>query len=458
MKPSLPKGTRDFSSTEVARRNYLKGVLQEAFESAGYLPIETPSFEKSSTLLGKYGEEGDRLIFKILSNGEKLKKADLEALAQNRLGAFSNSLSEKALRYDLTVPFARYVVQHQNELVFPFKRYQIQPVWRADRPQHGRFQEFFQCDADVVGSTSLWQEIELCQLYARVFAQLGIEGTTLKINNRKVLAGIAEVIGAQDQLIDFTVALDKLDKIGFHGVVDELYTKGFSKKAIKKIQPLLELSGNATNRLQGLKQFLEKSRIGLEGVEELTFVLEQLQALDFTSMSLSIDVTLARGLNYYTGCIFEVAPPEGVKMGSIGGGGRYDDLTSGFGMKNMSGVGISFGFDRIYLVLEELNLFPASVQNQTQVLFLNFGASTALQSNKLIAELREKGLRVEYYPDTAKMKKQLSYANQKSIPLVVLYGDDEMKREEVVLKQMQTGEQNAIRLSDLSNKILAALT
>ena len=457
MKPSLPKGTRDFSSTEVARRNYLKGVLQEAFESAGYLPIETPSFEKSSTLLGKYGEEGDRLIFKILSNGEKLKKADLEALAQNRLGAFSNSLSEKALRYDLTVPFARYVVQHQNELVFPFKRYQIQPVWRADRPQHGRFQEFFQCDADVVGSTSLWQEIELCQLYARVFAQLGIEGTTLKINNRKVLAGIAEVIGAQDQLIDFTVALDKLDKIGFHGVVDELYTKGFSKEAIEKIQPLLELSGNATNRLQGLKQFLEKSRIGLEGVEELTFVLEQLQALDFTSMSLSIDVTLARGLNYYTGCIFEVAPPEGVKMGSIGGGGRYDDLTSGFGMKNMSGVGISFGFDRIYLVLEELNLFPASVQNQTQVLFLNFGASTALQSNKLIAQLRKKGLRVEYYPDAAKMKKQLSYANQKSIPLVVLYGDDEMKREEVILKQMQTGEQNAISLSDLSNKILAAL-
>ena len=458
MKPSLPKGTRDFSSTEVAKRNYLKGVLQAAFESAGYLPIETPSFEKSSTLLGKYGEEGDRLIFKILSNGEKLKKADLEALAQNRLGAFSNSLSEKALRYDLTVPFARYVVQHQNELVFPFKRYQIQPVWRADRPQHGRFQEFFQCDADVVGSTSLWQEIELCQLYAKVFAQLGIEGTTLKINNRKVLAGIAEVIGAQDQLIDFTVALDKLDKIGFDGVVNELYTKGFSKEAIEKIQPLLELSGNATNRLQGLKQFLEKSRIGLEGVEELTFVLEQLEALDFSSMSLSIDVTLARGLNYYTGCIFEVAPPEGVKMGSIGGGGRYDDLTSGFGMKNMSGVGISFGFDRIYLVLEELNLFPASVQNQTQVLFLNFGASTALQSNKLIAELREKGLRVEYYPDSVKMKKQLSYANQKSIPLVVLYGDDEMKREEVILKQMRTGEQNAIRLSDLNNKILAALT
>ena len=458
MKPSLPKGTRDFSSTEVAKRNYLKGVLQAAFESAGYLPIETPSFEKSSTLLGKYGEEGDRLIFKILSNGEKLKKADLEALAQNRLGAFSNSLSEKALRYDLTVPFARYVVQHQNELVFPFKRYQIQPVWRADRPQHGRFQEFFQCDADVVGSTSLWQEIELCQLYAKVFAQLGIEGTTLKINNRKVLAGIAEVIGAQDQLIDFTVALDKLDKIGFDGVVNELYTKGFSKEAIEKIQPLLELSGNATNRLQGLKQFLEKSRIGLEGVEELTFVLEQLEALDFSSMSLSIDVTLARGLNYYTGCIFEVAPPEGVKMGSIGGGGRYDDLTSGFGMKNMSGVGISFGFDRIYLVLEELNLFPASVQNQTQVLFLNFGASTALQSNKLIAQLRKKGLRVEYYPDAAKMKKQLSYANQKSIPLVVLYGDDEMKREEVILKQMRTGEQNAIRLSDLNNKILAALT
>ena len=457
MKPSIPKGTRDFSSQEVAKRNYLKAVLQTAFESAGFQPIETPSFEKSATLLGKYGEEGDRLIFKILSNGEKLKKADLKALEENRLAAFSNSLSEKALRYDLTVPFARYVVQHQNDLVFPFKRYQIQPVWRADRPQHGRFQEFFQCDADVVGSTSLWQEVELCQLYAKVFSELGIKGATLKMNNRKVLAGIAETIGAQDQLIDFTVALDKLDKIGFDGVVQELEGKDFSKASIAKIQPLMELSGTATERLFQLKVFLANSSIGLEGLEELSFVLGQLEGLDVQGIALSIDVTLARGLNYYTGCIFEVAAPEGVKMGSIGGGGRYDDLTAGFGMKNMSGVGISFGFDRIYLVLEALDLFPASVQNQTQVLCLNFGEATALATNQLVAELRQKGLRVEFYPDAAKMKKQLSYANQKNIPLVVLLGEEEHSRKEVVLKQMETGEQHTVALNALAEKALEVL-
>ena len=457
MKPSIPKGTRDFSSQEVAKRNYLKAVLQTAFESAGFQPIETPSFEKSATLLGKYGEEGDRLIFKILSNGEKLKKADLKALEENRLAAFSNSLSEKALRYDLTVPFARYVVQHQNDLVFPFKRYQIQPGWRADRPQHGRFQEFFQCDADVVGSTSLWQEVELCQLYAKVFSELGIKGATLKMNNRKVLAGIAEIIGAQDQLIDFTVALDKLDKIGFDGVVQELEGKGFSKASISKIQPLMELSGTVTERLSQLKVFLVNSSIGLEGLEELSFVLDQLEGLDVQGIALSIDVTLARGLNYYTGCIFEVAAPEGVKMGSIGGGGRYDDLTAGFGMKNMSGVGISFGFDRIYLVLEALDLFPASVQNQTQVLCLNFGETTALATNQLVVELRQKGLRVEFYPDAAKMKKQLSYANQKNIPLVVLLGEEEHSRKEVVLKQMETGEQHTVVLDALAEKALEVL-
>ena len=457
MKPSIPKGTRDFSSQEVAKRNYLKGVLQTAFESAGFQPIETPSFEKSATLLGKYGEEGDRLIFKILSNGEKLNKADLQALEENRLAAFSNSLSEKALRYDLTVPFARYVVQHQNDLVFPFKRYQIQPVWRADRPQHGRFQEFFQCDADVVGSTSLWQEVELCQLYAKVFSQLGIKGAILKMNNRKVLAGIAETIGAQDQLIDFTVALDKLDKIGFDGVVQELESKGFSKASIAKIQPLMELSGSAKERLSQLKSFLDDSSIGQEGLKELSFVLEQLEGLNVQGITLSIDVTLARGLNYYTGCIFEVAAPEGVKMGSIGGGGRYDDLTAGFGMKNMSGVGISFGFDRIYLVLEALDLFPASVQNQTQVLCLNFGEATALATNQLVVELRQKGLRVEFYPDAVKMKKQLSYANQKNIPLVVLLGEEEHSRNEVVLKQMETGEQHTVALGALAKKALEVL-
>ena len=449
MKPSIPKGTRDFSSTEVAKRNYLKGILQTAFESAGFQPIETPSFEKSETLLGKYGEEGDRLIFKILSNGQKLKKADLTALAESRLGAFSSSLSEKALRYDLTVPFARFVVQHQNELVFPFKRYQIQPVWRADRPQHGRFQEFFQCDADVVGSTSLWQEVELCQLYASVFAALGIKGATIKINNRKILAGIAEVIGAQEQLIDFTVALDKLDKIGFEGVVNELTAKGFSSDAIERISPLMSLSGSAQDRLSQLEQFLTTSEVGKKGIEELRFVVSQLEALGVNQTKLSIDVTLARGLNYYTGCIFEVAPPEGVKMGSIGGGGRYDDLTAGFGMKNMSGVGISFGFDRIYLVLEELGLFPASVQAETQILFLNFGESTALKCNQLIGALRSEGLRAEFYPDAVKMKKQLSYANQKQIPWVVLLGEEELLRNEAVLKNMKSGEQEVQPLSDI---------
>jgi histidyl-tRNA synthetase len=457
MKPSLPKGTRDFFSREVAQRNYLKNVLQQAFEAAGFQPVETPSFEKSQTLLGKYGEEGDRLIFKILSNGEKLKKADLKALEENRLGAFSSYFSEKALRYDLTVPFARFVVQHQNDLVFPFKRYQIQPVWRADRPQHGRFQEFYQCDADVVGSTSLWQEIELCQLYDTAFTKLGLQGATLKMNNRKVLAGIAEIIGAADQLIDFTVALDKLDKIGFDGVVKELTEKGFSAAAIEKIQPLMELSGTAFERLEQLASFLSSSQIGLAGVEELRFVVDQLDQIGLKGIELAIDVTLARGLNYYTGCIFEVAAPKGVKMGSIGGGGRYDDLTAGFGMKNMSGVGISFGFDRIYLVLEELGLFPASVQNQTQVLFMNFGEAVALKANQLIAALRDSGIRTEYYPDAVKMKKQLSYANQKQIPWVVLLGEEELSREEAVLKNMESGEQEVQPLSTLSKKILEKL-
>lgn len=451
MKPSIPKGTRDFSSAEVAKRNYLKNILQNAFELSGFQPIETPSFEKSTTLLGKYGEEGDRLIFKILSNGEKLKKADLNALSENRLGAFSSSLSEKALRYDLTVPFARYVVQHQNDIVFPFKRYQIQPVWRADRPQHGRFQEFFQCDADVVGSDSLWQEVELCQLYERVFSSLGIKGVTLKINNRKILAGIAEVMGVSDHLIDFTVALDKLDKIGYDGVVKELEEKGFPSTAIDKIAPLIALSGSAKERLIQLTDFLVDSTIGLEGVKEVSFVIDQLAALGVTKIQYAVDVTLARGLNYYTGCIFEVAPPEGVKMGSIGGGGRYDNLTAGFGMKNMSGVGISFGFDRIYLVLEELNLFPESVQNQTQILCLNLEEETAFLGNQLVSQLRINGLRAEFYPDTAKMKKQLSYANQKQIPWVILIGEQEQKNGTIVLKNMESGEQENFPISDVAD-------
>ena len=457
MKPSIPKGTRDFSPKEVAQRNYLKDVLSTSFETYGFEPIETPSFEKTSTLLGKYGEEGDRLIFKILNSGDKLKKANLEALADDKLAVFSNSLSEKALRYDLTVPFARYVVQHQNDISFPFKRYQIQPVWRADRPQHGRFQEFFQCDADTVGSKSLWQEVELCGLYDDVFDKLKLSGACLKINNRKILAGIAEVLGASDQIIDFTVALDKLDKIGQEGVIKELLNKGFSNESIDKVLPLMGLSGDYSSKLNTLSVFLKDSEIGSKGIEELRFVVDHVTQIGLKSMTLDIDVTLARGLNYYTGCIFEVAAPEGVKMGSIGGGGRYDDLTAGFGLKDTSGVGISFGFDRIYLVLEELDLFPASAQNGTQVLFANFGEEYALLCNQMVKTLRDHQIRSEFYPDAAKMKKQFSYANAKTIPLLIVIGPDELASNSFVLKDMDSGSQTNHALDQFLETILTAL-
>ena len=457
MKPSITKGTRDFSPKEVAQRNYLKDVLSTSFETYGFEPIETPSFEKTSTLLGKYGEEGDRLIFKILNSGNKLKKANLEALADDKLAAFSNSLSEKALRYDLTVPFARYVVQHQNDISFPFKRYQIQPVWRADRPQHGRFQEFFQCDADTVGSKSLWQEVELCGLYDDVFDKLKLSGACLKINNRKILAGIAEVLGASDQIIDFTVALDKLDKIGQEGVIKELLNKGFSNESIDKVLPLMGLSGDYSSKLNTLSVFLKDSEIGSKGIEELRFVVDHVTQIGLKSMTLDIDVTLARGLNYYTGCIFEVAAPEGVKMGSIGGGGRYDDLTAGFGLKDTSGVGISFGFDRIYLVLEELDLFPASAQNGTQVLFANFGEEYALLCNQMVKTLRDHQIRSEFYPDAAKMKKQFSYANAKTIPLLIVIGPDELASNSFVLKDMDSGTQTNHALDQFLETICTAL-
>ena len=457
MKPSITKGTRDFSPKEVAQRNYLKDVLSTSFETYGFEPIETPSFEKTSTLLGKYGEEGDRLIFKILNSGDKLKKANLEALADDKLAAFSNSLSEKALRYDLTVPFARYVVQHQNDISFPFKRYQIQPVWRADRPQHGRFQEFFQCDADTVGSKSLWQEVELCGLYDDVFDKLKLSGACLKINNRKILAGIAEVLGASDQIIDFTVALDKLDKIGQEGVIKELLNKGFSNESIDKVLPLMGLSGDYSSKLNTLSVFLKDSEIGSKGIEELRFVVDHVTEIGLKSMTLDIDVTLARGLNYYTGCIFEVAAPEGVKMGSIGGGGRYDDLTAGFGLKDTSGVGISFGFDRIYLVLEELDLFPASAQNGTQVLFANFGEEYALLCNQMVKTLRDHQIRSEFYPDAAKMKKQFSYANAKTIPLLIVIGPDELASNSFVLKDMDSGSQTNHALDQFLETVRTAL-
>ncbi len=452
-KPSIPKGTRDFNPEEVSRRNYIFSIIKETFSLYGFQPIETPSFENSETLMGKYGEEGDRLIFKILNSGDYLSKVDEKLYSEKDSNKITSSISEKALRYDLTVPFARYVVQHQNEITFPFKRYQIQPVWRADRPQKGRFREFFQCDADVVGSTSLWQEVEFVQLYDAVFSKLGLKGVTIKINNRKILSGIAETIGAEDKLIDFTVALDKLDKIGEEGVKKEMREKNISEDALQKLQPLFSLSGTATAQLKSLKELLRNSQIGIQGVEELEFITKNIETLGLQMASLQIDVTLARGLNYYTGAIFEVSAPTEVNMGSIGGGGRYDDLTGIFGLKDMSGVGISFGLDRIYLVLEELNLFPETVSDKSKALFINFGEKEALYAMKAITELRREGIAAELYPDIAKnqkhLGKQMNYVNNRSIPFAVLAGEKEMELQSYTLKNMKSGEQQDVNLDEL---------
>ena len=453
-KPSIPKGTRDFSPAEVAKRQYIIQVIKSNFEKFGFQPIETPSFENSETLMGKYGEEGDRLIFKILNSGDYLAKANATYLEAKDSTKLTSSISEKALRYDLTVPFARYVVQHQNEIEFPFKRYQIQPVWRADRPQKGRFREFFQCDADVVGSTSLWQEVELVQLYDGVFTDLGLNGVTIKINNRKILSGIAEVIGASDKLIDFTVALDKLDKIGEDGVKKEMIEKGISETAIAKVQPLFSFTGSFSEKINQLSTLLAESEEGMKGVEELRFICDKVSALELTTAILDLDVTLARGLNYYTGAIFEVAAPAGVAMGSIGGGGRYDDLTGIFGLKNMSGVGISFGLDRIYLVVEELGLFPTTVTATSQALFINYGEKEAFYAMKAIKELRQSGIKVELYPDNAKLAKQFQHADKRNIPFVVMAGDQEMNSNTYTLKNLLTGEQNSLDLEALK-KVLA---
>lgn len=454
-KPSIPKGTRDFTPAEVAKRNYIIELIKDQFENFGFQPIETPSFENSETLMGKYGEEGDRLIFKILNSGDFLSKADTEAYEKKDSLKITSSISEKALRYDLTVPFARYVVQHQNELEFPFKRYQIQPVWRADRPQKGRFREFFQCDADVVGSDSLWQEVEFVQLYDAVFSALGLKGVGIKINNRKILSGFAEVIGEQDKLIDFTVALDKLDKIGEEGVKKEMRDKGISEQALSTIQPIFGLQGTFSEKIEVLKKILASSEVGQKGIQELQFIQDAIFEMPLRTSTLELDVTLARGLNYYTGAIFEVAAPSEVKMGSIGGGGRYDDLTGIFGLNNISGVGISFGLDRIYLVLEELGLFPETITLNTKVLFINFGNKEALYGLKAIKKLREAGIPAELYPDDAKMKKQMNHANKRNIPYVVLAGTEEIRMEQFALKNMKTGEQEKVsfeRLSEILQK------
>ncbi|PCJ93442.1 MAG: histidine--tRNA ligase [Flavobacteriaceae bacterium] len=452
-KPTIPKGTRDFSPSEVNKRNYIFDVVKKHFRTFGFQPIETPSFENSDTLMGKYGEEGDRLIFKILNSGDFLNKVDDATYINKNSKAITRSISEKALRYDLTVPFARYVVMHQNEIDFPFKRYQIQPVWRADRPQKGRFREFYQCDADVVGANSLLQEVEFVQLYDAVFSELGLKETTIKINNRKILSGIAEVIGAKDLLIDFTVALDKLDKIGTDGVKKEMLSKGISEAAIEKVTPLFSLVGANASQLAQLKTLLQDSEEGSKGVEELSYIVQTLETLGLQSAKLQLDVTLARGLNYYTGAIFEVSAPEGVKMGSIGGGGRYDDLTGVFGLKDVSGVGISFGLDRIYLVLEELGLFPETIDQSLEVLCVNFGEKEALAALKLVGKLRKSGIKADVYPSSAKMQKQMKYANNRKVPFVVLIGEQELDGNSFVVKNMAEGTQETYGLDTVDDFI-----
>ncbi len=450
-KPSIPKGTRDFTPTEIGKRNYIFDIVKKHFQTFGYLPIETPSFENSDTLLGKYGEEGDRLIFKILNSGDFISKVDDYTYSSKNSSSLAPIITEKALRYDLTVPFARYVVMHQNEIDFPFKRYQIQPVWRADRPQKGRFREFFQCDADVVGSDSLLQEVELVQLYDAVFTDLKLTGVTIKLNNRKILAGIAEVIGAKHLLVDFTVALDKLDKIGEEGVKKEMREKGISDVAIEKATPLFNLYGSNSEQLKQLEVVLENSEEGIQGVRELSYIIESIDELGLQSSRLTIDVTLARGLNYYTGAIFEVSAPNGVAMGSIGGGGRYDDLTGIFGLKDVSGVGISFGLDRIYMVLEELDLFPKSLEKSLDVLFLNFGEREALASLKLASQLRKSGIKSDVYPSDAKIQKQFKYANNRNVPFVVLLGDQELKDSSFVVKNMASGDQKTYTMDAVAD-------
>ncbi|MFT7612743.1 MAG: histidyl-tRNA synthetase [Parvicellaceae bacterium] len=452
-KPSIPKGTRDFSPSVMVRRNYIFDTIKSCFKKYGFLPIETPAMEKLSTLTGKYGEEGDRLIFKVLDRGDKLARGlDQVSKADMSQGKIEHLLCEQGLRYDLTVPFARFVVQHQNDISFPFKRYQIQPVWRADRPQKGRYREFYQCDADVVGSNSLLYEVELVQLFDEALFKLGIPEFTIKINNRKILTGIAEITGEADKIIDMTVAIDKLDKIGEDGVVKELLERGIADSSVEKIRPLFALKGSNQETIASMRSMLQDSEIGTAGIEELEFVLSQIEDLGLKKASLEFDVTLARGLNYYTGAIFEVKA-NGVDMGSICGGGRYDDLTGIFGLKDVSGVGISFGADRIYDVMNELELFPETSEETTQILFLNFGDEEAKYSLGLLKQCREADINSEIYPSSVKMKKQMNYADQKGIKYVAMVGSDEMETGTIRIKEMSTGEQSNLTIDELINQI-----
>ena len=445
-KPSIPKGTRDFGPVEMAKRNYIFDTIKEVYDLYGFQQIETPAMETLQTLMGKYGEEGDKLLFKILNSGDYMNKVsdeDLHSLNSLKLAA---KLCEKGLRYDLTVPFARYVVQHREELQLPFKRYQIQPVWRADRPQKGRYREFYQCDADVVGSDSLLNEVELMQIVDTVFTKFGVR-VCIKINNRKILTGIAEVIGEAEKIVDITVAIDKLDKIGLEKVNEELRNDGISEEAIEKLQPIISLSGSNEEKLEVISQVLAGSETGLKGVEETRFILDTLRAVGLNN-EIELDLTLARGLNYYTGAIFEVKALD-TPMGSITGGGRYDNLTGIFGLPGLSGVGISFGADRIYDVLNALDLYPKEAVNSTQVLFINFGETETAYCLPIVGKLRQAGIRSEIFPDKAKMKKQMSYANAKNIPFVVLAGENEMAAGKVTLKNMESGEQTLVTVEEL---------
>lgn len=449
-KPSIPKGTRDFGPVEMAKRNYIFNTIKEVYALYGFSQIETPSMENLSTLMGKYGEEGDKLLFKILNSGDFLHGMSAEEVANTSTLKLAAKFCEKGLRYDLTVPFARYVVQHRDELQLPFKRYQIQPVWRADRPQKGRYREFYQCDADVVGSDSLINEVELMQIVDTVFTKFGIR-VQIKINNRKILTGIAEVIGEADKIVDITVAIDKLDKIGLEAVNEELRNDGISEEAIEKLQPIIKLEGTNDEKLQVIREVLTSSEVGLKGVEETQYILDNLKGC--LKNEIQLDLTLARGLNYYTGAIFEVKALD-VQIGSITGGGRYDNLTGIFGMPGLSGVGISFGADRIYDVLNQLELYPTDAMTGTQLLFINFGEKETAYCMPIARVAREAGIRTEVYPDSVKMKKQMAYANAKQIPFVALAGENEIAEHKLTLKNMITGEQKLVSEEEL----IAAIT
>ncbi|MBQ3700626.1 MAG: histidine--tRNA ligase [Prevotella sp.] len=450
-KPSIPKGTRDFGPIEMAKRNYIFNTIREVYALYGFQQIETPAMETLQTLMGKYGEEGDKLLFKVLNSGDCLAKVSDEELQERNTLHLASKMCEKGLRYDLTVPFARYVVMHREELQLPFKRYQIQPVWRADRPQKGRYREFYQCDADVVGSDSLLNEVELMQIVDTVFSRFGIR-VQIKINNRKILSGIAEVIGAADKIVDITVAIDKLDKIGIDNVNAELRENGLTEEQIEKLQPIIMLNGTNDEKLQTIAQVLASSETGLKGVEELRFILGVLSTPGTLKNEIQLDLTLARGLNYYTGAIFEVKALD-VQIGSITGGGRYDNLTGIFGMPGLSGVGISFGADRIYDVLNQLDLYPQDSVTTTQLLFINFGEKETAYCMPIIRQVRDNGIRAEIYPDAAKMKKQMSYANAKQIPFVALAGENEIQAGQITLKNMETGEQQMITTNELIQTI-----